>query len=114
MPYIKLTTTAGVDEAKAQTLKAAFGKAIESFPGKTEQWLMVAVEGGKSMWFRGDNSADTAMVEVDLLGSISRPASEKMTAALCDILERELGIAPSRTYVKYTGYADWGWNGANF
>lgn len=114
MPYIKLTTTAKVDADKAAALKTAFGKAIEHFPGKTEQWLMVAVEDGRRMWFRGDDSADAAMVDVDLLGQINRAASEEMTADLCGILQRELGVSPDRVYVKYTGYADWGWNGGNF
>ncbi|MBR0510823.1 MAG: hypothetical protein IJJ85_11965 [Clostridia bacterium] len=114
MPYIKLATTAKVDDAKADALKTEFGKAIESFPGKTEQWLMVNIAPEQNMWFRGDNSADTAMVDVDLLGSISRGASEKMTAALCEILRAELGISPDRVYVKYTGFSDWGWNGGNF
>ena len=114
MPYIKLTTTAQVDENKADALKKKFGKAIESFPGKTEQWLMVSIADGQKMWFRGDNSADAAMVDVDLLGSVSRPASEKMTKALCDILNAELGISPDRVYVKFTGYEHWGWNGSNF
>ncbi len=114
MPYIKLTTTAAVDADKADTLKKEFGKAIESFPGKTEQWLMVAIEDGQKMWFRGDAGADAAMVDVDLLGGISRGAAEKMTAALCGILQRELGVDPARVYVKYTGYEHWGWNGGNF
>ena len=113
MPYIKLTTTAEVDEPRANALKAAFGKAIESFPGKTEQWLMVEIEGGRKMYFRGDASADTAMVTVDLLGSVSAPASENMTACLCDILREQLGLDPARVYVKYTGFANWGWNGSN-
>ncbi len=114
MPYIKLTTTAKVDAGKAAALKTKFGKAIESFPGKTENWLMVGIEDAQKMWFRGDDSADTAMVDVDLLGSISAAASQRMTAALCEILHAELGISPDRVYVKYTGYADWGWNGSNF
>ena len=114
MPYIKLTTTARVDAEKAAALKADFGRAIENFPGKTEQWLMVNVEDGKRMWFRGDDSADTAMVDVDMLGQVGRASSEKMTAALCRILHDRLGISPDRVYVKYTGYADWGWNGSNF
>ena len=114
MPYIKLSTTAKVDAPKAETLKAAFGKAIESFPGKTEQWLMVNIEDAQRMWFRGDAGADAAMVEVDLLGSVSSAASRNMTAALCEILERELGVDPARVYVKYTGFTDWGWNGSNF
>ena len=114
MPYIKLTTTAKVDAAKAQALKAGFGKAIENFPGKTEQWLMVNIEDQQRMWFRGDDSENAAMVDVDLLGGVSKSASEKMTAALCDLLQKELGVSPTRVYVKYTGYADWGWNGTNF
>lgn len=114
MPYIKLTTTAKVDAAKADVLKTKFGRAIECFPGKTEQWLMVAIEDARQMWFRGDASADTAMVDVELLGGVAKDASERMTAALCEILKTELGIAPERVYVKYTGYTDWGWNGGNF
>ncbi|MCH5198919.1 MAG: hypothetical protein J1E34_08440 [Oscillospiraceae bacterium] len=114
MPYIKLTTTACVSDEKCNSLKAKFGKAIESFKGKNESWLMVAVDDGKRMWFRGDDSADTAMVDVELLGSVAPQDSEKMTASVCDILESELGISPDRIYVKYTGYSNWGWNGSNF
>ena len=114
MPYIQLKTTAGVSAEKKTALKAAFGKAIESFPGKNENWLMVNIEDQQRMWFRGDDSENAAMVDVDLLGGVSKPASEKMTAALCDLLQKELGVSPTRVYVKYTGYADWGWNGTNF
>lgn len=114
MPYIELKTTAAVSESKAESLKAAFGKAIECFPGKTESWLMVNVEDSKKMWFKGDNSRDCAMVCVDLLGSVSSTASEKMTAKLCEVLSSELSISPDRVYVKYSGFSDWGWNGGNF
>ncbi|MBE6813776.1 MAG: hypothetical protein E7523_13030 [Ruminococcaceae bacterium] len=114
MPYIKVTTTAKVAPQTAENLKADFGKAIENFPGKSEQWLMVAVQDNVPMWIRGDNSADTAMVDVELLGSVNADASNKMTADVCDILEKNLGIAPDRVYVKYTGYSTWGWNGGNF
>ena len=114
MPYINLKTTKTVAPEKCEAIKTAFGKAIESFPGKTEAWLMVSVEDEIKMWFKGDNSQDTAIVDVDLLGSVSKDGSEAMTAEVCDILEKELGISPSRVYVKYTGYADWGWNKSNF
>ena len=114
MPYIKLTTTAKVNDEKCAAIKAKFGKAIESFRGKNESWLMVAVDDNKRMWFRGDDSADSAMVDVELLGSVSADDSEKMTACVCDILGEELGIPGERIYVKYTGYNNWGWNGSNF
>jgi hypothetical protein len=75
---------------------------------------MVGIEDNAKLWFRGDNSSDSAIVDVELLGSVNSAASEKMTIAICDILENELGISPDRVYVKYSGYNDWGWNKANF
>lgn len=114
MPYINLKTTTKVTPEKCEALKSAFGKAIECFPGKTENWLMVGIEDGAKLWFRGDNSEDSAIVDVDLLGSVSKDGSVAMTKELCDILSAELGISPDRIYVKYTGYNDWGWNGQNF
>ena len=114
MPYINLKTTKTVSPEKCEAIKTAFGKAIESFPGKTEAWLMVGIEDGVKLWFKGDASSDSAIVDVDLLGQVNADASEKMTKVVCDILENELGISPDRIYVKYTGYKDWGWNGQNF
>ena len=114
MPYIDLKTTKSLTNENYEALKAAFGKAIEVFPGKTEAWLMVGIEDEIPMWFKGDASQDTAIVDVDLLGSVSKEGSEAMTAEVCNILEKELVISPARVYVKYTGYADWGWNKNNF
>lgn len=114
MPYIELKTTKTVSDEKAAALKTAFGKAIECFPGKSENWLMVAVEDGIRMWFRGDASDDSALVDVCLLGDVNEKGAEKMTAALCEILEKELGIPSDRVYVKYSGYKSWGWNSSNF
>ena len=114
MPYINVKTTKNLTPENCDNLKAAFGKAIESFPGKTEAWLMVGIEDGIKLWFKGDASSDSAIVDVDLLGQVNSAASEKMTKVVCDILETELGISPDRIYVKYTGYNDWGWNGQNF
>ncbi len=114
MPYINLKTTKNLTKENCEALKADFGKAIEVFPGKTEAWLMVGIEGDKKLWFKGDASEESAIVEVDLLGQVNPTASEKMTAVICDILKKELGISSDRVYVKYTGYNHWGWNGQNF
>lgn len=114
MPYINLKTTKNVSADACEKVKSAFGKAIECFPGKSEAYLMVGIEGGAKLWFRGDASQDSAIVDVELLGAVNSEASEKMTAEICNILEDELGISPERVYVKYSGYADWGWNKRNF
>ncbi len=114
MPYINLKTTKKVAPEVCDNLKTAFGKAIECFPGKTEAWLMVGIEDGAKLWFKGDDSKDSAIVDVELLGSVSKEGSEAMTVEVCNILQKELGISPDRVYVKYKGYADWGWNNMNF
>ena len=114
MPYINLKTTVKVSDEKCEKVKTAFGKAIECFPGKSESYLMVGIEGGAKLWFRGDASEDTAIVDVELLGAVNSAASENMTKEICSILQNELGISPERVYVKYTGYNDWGWNNRNF
>lgn len=114
MPYINLKTTKTLSAENCEKVKATFGKAIECFPGKSEAYLMVGIEDGAKLWFRGDASQDIAVVDVELLGVVNSEASEKMTAEICNILEAELGISPDRVYVKYSGYADWGWNKRNF
>ncbi len=114
MPFIDVKTTASVTDEKCEALKAALGKAIGVIPGKSEGWLMVEIEPEKKIWFRGDASADSAMVTVAVLGSISARDSEKMTSEVTSILEGELGISPDRVYISYTEHDKWGWNGSNF
>lgn len=114
MPYIKATVSKPITPATAEAFKTDMGKAIAVFPGKTERWLMVNLEGDACLWMAGDNTAPSAMVEVNLLGEVDPAASDKMTALICDSLACHLGIPPERVYVKYTGVANWGWNGGNF
>lgn len=114
MPYIDLKTTKTCNNDQCETLKAAFGKAIESFPGKTEAWLMVNIEDAQKLWFKGNSSADSAMVDVALFGKANSSAYDKMTKALTVILSGELGIPTDRIYIKYSEVEHWGWNGNNF
>ena len=114
MPYINLKTTKKLTPENCENIKSAFGKAIECFPGKSEAFLMVGLEDNVKLWLRGDASSDSAVVDVELLGAVNSEASNKMTGVICDILFKELNISPDRVYIKYSGYTDWGWNGANF
>ncbi len=113
MPYIKTTANVKIDKAKADSIKAKFGKAIETFPGKSERFLMLAFEPEVPMYF-GGSDAPCAMAEVSLFGAVNAEASNSMSAAICTILSEELGIDSARIYVKYSGFSDWGWNGSNF
>ena len=82
MPYINLKTTKKVTDEKCVAIKTAFGKAIECFPGKNEAYLMVCIEDEKKLWFAGDDSKDSAVVDVQLLGAVNPSASNDMTAEI--------------------------------
>ena len=115
MPCIQVKTNVTVSEQAAQAVKSGLGKMISAFPGKTEQWLMITLEDGCSMWFRGETGFPMAMVEVKILGNkIDRAASEKMTEKVCGLFQKELGVEPQNLYIRYTADPDWGWNGSNF
>ena len=90
MPYIDVKLSKSITDAEAVALKAELGSMIEVFPGKSEGWLMCSIEDSKKMWFKGDNSDDSAFVE------------------------EKLSISSDRIYVRYEGGSDWGWNGSNF
>lgn len=114
MPCIKTITSVTVSDSQKKDLQNRFGEAIEIFPGKTERWLMVITEGDKDIALAGDAVTPAAWVELSLVGKSDRAHFERMTAAICDILQDVLGIAPDRVYVKYEEVTHWGWNGGNF
>ena len=67
MPYISLKTNVSLDEKLEDTLKAALGKAITAIPGKTENWLMVELEGDRKLWL-GGKKRPLAMIDVKIFG----------------------------------------------
>ena len=113
MPLISVTTNQKVDKKTADNLKAACGTAITILPGKTERWLMVEIEGEKSLYFAGTDEP-CAIASVEILGKAAPAVYETMTAAMCDILSAALNVPKDRVYVKYEEISTWGWNGTNF
>ncbi len=114
MPFISTKTNVSISKEKETELKSRLGKAIEILPGKTESWLMLAIEGNIPMYFKGDDTKPTAFIEVKVFGGAPSDAYAKMTEELTGIYGDILGIAPDRMYIRYLGSQDWGWNGNNF
>jgi phenylpyruvate tautomerase PptA (4-oxalocrotonate tautomerase family) len=108
---IALTTSADL-AGKEAALKTGLGQAIALLPGKSEAWLMLSLTGGTPMYFQGE-ARDTAFLDVSCFGQGSPAAYGKLTGALCDLLKKQLGLAPANVYVKYSETANWGWNGGN-
>ena len=113
MPYISVKTSVSVSPEKEKAIKAKLGEDI-ALLGKSEAWLMVEIEDDRRLWFKGKNDAPMAFVEVKLLGKASSAAYEKLTGAVCELLQKELSVSPSNTYVKYEEIEHWGWNNGMF
>lgn len=113
MPFINVKTNISVSKDAETAIKSSLGQAITAIPGKTENWLMLGIEPDCILYFRGDASP-AAMVEVSIFGEENSEAFCNLTEKICTILNEQLGIEPSRIYVKYSAVKNWGWNGSNF
>ena len=113
MPFIDSKITLPVSQEKREVLKAELGKAV-SILSKPESFLMLGFEDNYDLYMGGRKLEKGAYVAVSLFGNASGAAYEKMTAKICELYEKELGIPGNAVYVTYHGVSDWGWNGQNF
>lgn len=114
MPCIQLNISKKIDETQELHIKEKLGKAIGLLPGKSENWLMVTIKDAVTVYFRGSKSEPAAFVSVGVYGREDGNAFNKLTGAICDILQQELNISPDHVYVQYSATQHWGWNGSNF
>ena len=113
MPNMHFYTNLTVPSETKTEIKKAFADAISLIPGKSEKWLMVIIEDGKSMYL-GGSDAPCGMVSIELLGSAEGKTYEKVTAEITQRLTKLLPLAPDRIYTKYSEYRHWGYNGEHF
>ncbi|SNU09337.1 Macrophage migration inhibitory factor (MIF) [Lachnospiraceae bacterium] len=113
MPFIDSKISIKVSDEKKEIIKSKLGEAA-SIIGKPESFLMVGFEDDYCLYFAGNKLEKGAYISVDVFGSVSGSAADKMTARICEIYEEELGIPGNNIYVEYRGTSDWGWNGRNF
>ncbi|PXV85671.1 macrophage migration inhibitory factor (MIF) [Lachnotalea glycerini] len=114
MPYISTKTNVEISKEKEIAMKERFGRAIELIPGKSENWLMCAFDGGQSMYFRGDGSNNIAFIEVKIFGKSTKEAYQALTKKITEIISEELLVSTDKIYVKYEEVSIWGWDGSNF
>ena len=116
MPVVHTYCSAPISESAREALKTAYGRAIEAVPGKSEAWLMCLFEGSTPIYFAGNDSEPSAYVEVGVFARSEVPAAawERFTEEVTPAITRELGVDPSRLYIRYGWTPSFGWNGANF
>lgn len=66
-----------------------------------ESYLLINLADNQDLYFGGQKPDKGAYVEVKVLGSVDSRASSKMTAKVCEILHKELGIPGDAVYISY-------------
>ena len=114
MPYLKLQTNKPLDPQAVPTIMHALSKGVSAALGKSENYIMIALESGKPMLFAG-NDGPTAFVELKSLG-LPEDQTARFSETLCGLIEQETGISKERIYIEFAGPARhmWGWNGTTF
>ena len=113
MPFIDSKITVSVSPETKENIKTELGKAV-AILSKPESFLMIGFEDNYDLYMGGRKLDKGAYVAVSLFGNAPSSAYEQMTAKICEIYERELGIPGNSVYVTYHGVNDWGWNRRNF
>ena len=101
MPFIGIKTANKLTPSQKLAVKA----------GKKEEKMMMSIEDGENMFFRGEEKASCAFVQVILKDEAAFEDKAAMTAKIFDVLEQEAGIAKDDTYVNIQEYPEWGSRG---
>ncbi len=114
MPLLKIETNVSIDHERQTALLKRASETVAEILGKPERYVMVILESDRPMLFAGEE-APTAMLQLKSLGMPESRTGE-FSAALCRLVEEQLGIDPDRTYIEFSGPARhlWGWNGGTF
>ena len=113
MPFIDVKLSKKISEEQKEQLKSDLGKSI-SVMHKPESYLMIGICDGYDLYFAGNKLENGAYVSVSAFGSVNPSDTRRMTASICEILNKRLSVNGSHVYVTYEGVENWGWNGSNF
>ena len=103
MPFINIKTNAALSQEKKGIIKRRLFDCISVIPGKSDRYLMVALEDGLDMAFHRES-----------VGGSTKDAYQKLTAAICNILSDEADVSGEYSYVKFDETKYWGFNGFMF
>jgi len=114
MPFLKLTTNVTISEQQSSQLLTDFSKLLATETGKSENYVMAELTGGKNMIFAG-NRDPLAFIECKSIG-LSTTQAKSLSASISQLLEKKLQINPQRIYIEFMNCPAeyWGWNGSTF
>lgn len=114
MPYLSVQTNISVNSQQKPLLLAELSQQISKILGKPESYVMIALDDARPMLFAGSD-APTAYLQLKSLG-LHEQQSAEYSAALCELVSKQLGIDTARIYIEFSSPARhlWGWDGRTF
>lgn len=114
MPYMKIQTNQDISEATQKTLLEKASATVARELGKPESYVMVTIDPPRPMFFAGSDEP-AAYLELKSIG-LPGSSTKELSAALCDLVSKELSIDQSRVYIEFANAERnmWGWNGTTF
>jgi len=114
MPLLHLTTNLELHRESEQTAAAELSGLVSHLLGKPESYVMTLVQGGQTMTF-GGNDEPCAYLQLKSLG-LPEARTGEFSAALCDQVQKTLGIETARIYIEFASPARhmWGWDRTTF
>lgn len=109
MPYINANIAKELNQEKIETLKCEIGK-ILNLIGKSEQSLMLDIENGKTMYFKGKKE-DCAYIDVRIYGNCDCERKNKFIGALFNIIEKVADLKKENIFITFLEFENWGMNG---
>lgn len=114
MPTLRILTNVTVPSEQREALLSRASSAIAQMLAKPESYVMVILEDGRDLVF-GGTPAPAAYLELKSLG-LSENQTRGYSRALCDLLDKTLGVAAERVYIEFAAPPRqlFGWNGSTF
>lgn len=94
MPALIITTNASFTDEVVKPLLPQLSKSVAEALGKPEHYMCVGIN--RAMMIFGGTDEPCAFTTLSSIGSISRKSNEKVSAIVCDWLQKNLKVAPSR------------------
>ena len=114
MPVIKIQSNCAPEADQGEAFLKKVSDETSQILGKPESYVMVILEPLETMLFSG-NSNPLAYIELKSIG-LPTERTKEISAALCELLDRELDIPQNRIYIEFTDATRnmFGWNGSTF
>ena len=106
MPYVHMSIAKKLSDDQKESIKSSIGQLIEILPGKSEKVLMVRLDDGLQMYFRGIPE-NCAYVNVCLYMMSPDEKKGEFSRAFAASLSELAGIDPSNIFLSFTEFGNW-------